>query len=370
MSTRKPKLNAQILEEAAEWFVEFEGEDADGANKMQREAFDEWLRRSPEHVRAFLELLPLWEQGAARREPPDVDSQHLIDRALNAKANVVPLSPLVKSAAPAPAPVRAVPEGVRAPRRLKPVTAIAASAVLAIGAAWLLEQHGTYSTRIGEQRSLTLPDGSIVELNARSRVRIRFAARERGIDLLEGQALFRVAHEKARPFVVYSADTKIRAVGTEFDVYRKASGTTITVLEGRVAVVAPESERRAGEITGTSAQRELAPLTLSAGQRTVVALQPATRADARTVTRVDPAVAIAWTQRRLMFQKTALAEVVDEFNRYNARPLRIDDPDIRAFLVSGTFASTDPASLLRFLREQPGIRVVETDTAIHIAAAP
>jgi ferric-dicitrate binding protein FerR (iron transport regulator) len=65
-----------------------------------------------------------------------------------------------------------------------------------------------------------------------------------------------------------------------------------------------------------------------------------------------------------------LAEVVREFNRYNERPMRIADPHIQEFLVSGTFSSTDPSSLLRFLREQPDMSVVETRDEVRIELAP
>jgi transmembrane sensor len=76
----------------------------------------------------------------------------------------------------------------------------------------------------------------------------------------------------------------------------------------------------------------------------------------------------AWTRHRLSFQKARLVDVVEEFNRYNTKPLQLDDRRLENFLVSGTFSSTDPAALLRFLREQPGVRIVETPSLIRISA--
>src|SRR5690606_26847429 len=91
----------------------------------------------------------------------------------------------------------------------------------------------------GEQRTVTLADGSVIELNARSRIKVRYADRERAIDLLQGQALFRVAKDPTKPFIVASGGTYVRAVGTQFDVYKKSVGTVVTVVEGRVAVTTP-----------------------------------------------------------------------------------------------------------------------------------
>jgi transmembrane sensor len=86
--------------------------------------------------------------------------------------------------------------------------------------------------------------------------------------------------------------------------------------------------------------------------------------------RPDIAAATAWTQRRLVFESTSLADVVEEFNRYNARPLRIESAQLDTFQIDGVFSSTDPEPMIRFLRSRPGIQVTETDGAIEISATP
>ncbi len=116
---------------------------------------------------------------------------------------------------------------------------------------WQANRYPLYSTDIGERRSITLADGSTVDLNARSKLRIEFSSAERRVELLDGQALFQVAKDKQRPFIVHSGDATVRAVGTQFDVYRKDSGTTITVLEGRVAVYL---QRARGDQTNTASE--------------------------------------------------------------------------------------------------------------------
>ena len=78
------------------------------------------------------------------------------------------------------------------------------------------------------------------------------------------------------------------------------------------------------------------------------------------------ASATAWTQRQLVFESASLADVADEFNRYNEKQLIVGDPRLETFHVSGVFSSTDPASLIRFLRARPELRIVETASQIRI----
>ena len=215
-------------------------------------------------------------------------------------------------------------------------------------------ERDTYSTDIGEQRSFALTDGSTIQLNSRSRVRVRYTDAERRIDLLEGQALFQVAKNAQRPFVVHVNDTQVRAVGTQFDVYRRHSGTVVTVIEGRVAVAGSAASGQAPSV-------EVPDIFLTAGEQLTVSREIATKPLA-----VNPKTATAWTQRQLIFDNASLSEVAEEFNRYSTRPLVMGAGDFADFHVSGAYSSTNPDSLLRFLRAQPGIRLIESDTEIRI----
>ena len=190
--------------------------------------------------------------------------------------------------------------GTHAVKNRESQWAIAATLALLLCAAavlaWLHILAPLYATDVGEQRSLALPDGSTVELNSRTRIRVRFSATERNIDLMEGQALFRVARDLRRPFVVDSDTARVRAVGTEFDVYRKKSGTVVTVLEGRIEV----SQADARALTG---------IPLSAGEEIMVRAHTELRP-----TRVNAETATAWTRRQLVFKSAPLSSVIEEFN--------------------------------------------------------
>jgi transmembrane sensor len=355
-------VNTQIYEEAGEWLVRHREGSLD---TRSRRSFDAWLRESPQHVRAYLEMSSDWENLASLDPNWNAGADDLIARAR--EDNVV--RPLLEART---GPNR-VPGLVAATSRNRNLLALAASVVVAISiASWLYLERNVYSTGIGEQRTVALVDGSTVELNALSKIDVRFTEQERTIDLLAGQALFRVAKDPDRPFMVASDVTYVRAVGTQFDVYRKSTGTLVTVVEGRVAVMgdADHSNDVAADavderVLGPNAVERLdssGEVFVSAGEQLLVAQGSSTAPWPANIE-----AATAWTQQRLVFEYAPLTEVVEEFNRYNRRPLVIDDQRLRNFHVSGIFSSTDPTLLLRFLRDQPGIVVAETAGEIRIS---
>jgi transmembrane sensor len=348
MKTTNRKLPAQILDEATEWFIEY-GEGTLGQH--QHVEFVNWLRASPDHVRAYLKISAVWEHTAHLKKRLTTDE---LIRLARSDVNVVPLTSLTLSR---PENVQStIPEAPASPRRRRgPTFALAASFLIATAglSAWFLTQREVYSTGIGEHRSIRLVDGSTVDLNSRSRVRISFEDSERDVELLEGQALFRVAKDPTRPFIVRSGDTRVRAVGTQFDVYRRKSGTTVTVIEGRV-VVTP------GGIAGRS--EGVSQSEVGAGEQLTL-----TTSAAPLPVHADVSIATAWTQRKIVFQSTPLSEVVEEFNRYNARQMIVADPRLEATRISGVFSSTDPTSLLRFLRSLPAFTVHEDSDEIRIS---
>lgn len=355
-------MNAQIESEAADWLVEFQ---TGTPNLRTRERFRCWLRGSPEHVRAYIELAALWEDARLYDSDRTIDIEALIAEAPT-ESNVISIGkpgpgPRISQSGSDDLP----PGAYRVPAvngRFKWAVAAAFVAAtiagfLAISAYRPLE----YATGIGEQRTVRLADGSSVELDGASLIRVHFSAHERRIDLVKGQALFTVAKNPARPFVVVSGGTRVRDVGTQFDIDRDLSDTVVTVLEGRVAVTYPSSSTAAL----SSALANLHPIQLSAGEQIVVMPhviplpQPA-----------NLAKATAWTRNELIFDSTPLPEVAVEFNRLNVRQLVIEGPRLQTFHVSGVFPALDPASLprlLQFLRAQPGIQIVDAGDRIIVS---
>lgn len=359
MSKHSRKLSPQLLDEASTWFTELTADSTDPAVQAD---FNAWLRRSPEHVQAYLQISALWENADMLGTRLGGDIKGLVERAQR-EGNVHPFGRAVPTGA-TPAPT------IRPARSsLRSLLAVAASVavvtLLSVTTVWVYVQRGVYVTDIGEQRSITLDDGSSVELNARSRLKVRFSERERSVELLAGQALFHVAKDRTRAFVVTSGATQLRAVGTQFDVYRKRSGTIVTVVEGRVAVAGPLLP--ASSSTNSSSKNP-AEVLLQAGQQLVVSTTPSANvADLPTPRPANVAVATAWTEKKLMFDGVPLREVIEEFNRYNRRQLVIHDPSISEFRLSGVFASTDSARLLDVLRRRFDVTFSESAKEIVIA---
>ena len=414
-SSHPGRLNEQIYSEAADWLIEFRSGDVDAT---ARKALYDWLCTSPEHMRAYLELAAIWSEGSRLDTTHRFEDEEVF-RLASSDSNVISLTDLswkdslqpstdvrsqpITTEPYAEAQAAGSPLTLTRPAQRTRYLAIAACALVAILGAWLYSARNTYSTGIGEQRSLALADGSTVDLDANSKVRVRFTANRRTIELVEGQALFHVAKDPARVFVVQSNDTKVRAVGTVFDVYRRVDATTVTVIEGRVAVLAAASQ--ADQISGTAlppneestsdrgpqrgARNKKTPqaipdttsihsgdaepsrrngfdgnaqeFLLGAGEQAILTAQATVKPK-----EPDIAAATAWTQRRLIFQSARLAEVALEFNRYNTRQLVIKDKGLEDFHITGVFASTNPDMLLRFLASRPGIIVTAKDNEIFI----
>jgi transmembrane sensor len=391
------KLNSQIYEEACEWFIECRAGDLDDAS---RHDFDCWLRKSPEHLGAYLELAAIWNEGPSLIPASKLDSDTLIHQAALDRDNVVALS-TSRIGADAPrnaAELRTVPsaaDDAAAPAvsvqsltyptpwrfRRQRFAAIAASFVfMAFSAATILwvqaVRSPTYATAIGEQRSLELEDGSVVELNSRSKIVVRYSRQGRNVELVEGQALFRVVKDSTRPFIVKVGATLVRAVGTEFDVYAKRGSTIVTVVEGRVAILtdhpiarpipgvpsaAVDTPHRSNVQFPSVAPGKIGNILVASGEQLTVSPQEIQKDEHPNI-----ANATAWTQRQLVFESASLSDVADEFNRYNDKQLIVEDSSLGTFHVSGVFSSTDPASLIRFLRARPELRIVETDSQIRI----
>ncbi|HEY5759470.1 MAG TPA: FecR domain-containing protein [Steroidobacter sp.] len=349
-SRARGKFNAQIYEEACDWFGECRSGELDAA---ARRDFDRWLRQSPDHIAAYLEVAALYQEGGAAIPASDVDVEALIAAAVQHHDNVVDLSPKAGVREPI-VPSASQPK----PRRRIAIAASLATAAAVLVVVSLMFWPQTYATGIGEQRSIVLTDGSTVELNSRSKIRLRYSDEQRAVELIEGQALFKVAKDHARPFVVDSDGTLVRAVGTQFDVYRKREGTIVTVVEGRVAVLTEGGSAALAE-PDTNA---LGPgLLVSAGEQVTVKESSAQRA---AHPNIDSAT--AWRQRELVFDTASLFEVAEEFNRYNTRRLVIDKDERYDFHISGVFSSTDPSSLIRFLQARRDLRVIETETEIRV----
>lgn len=357
-SAKHNREDASAAEQAAEWLERLK-DPQPGDN----ERFLAWLKDSRANVREAL-LASSWEvtlQGI------DADRKMDVHQLLAEARNVFPLGL---------APSQAIPngEGSRRSRFARPfweadgVKALAASVavltVMLVAFASIVHWGfpNEYATAVGEQRTLELTDGSVVSLNTQSRVRVKLSKETRDLYLTSGQAMFSVAHDAARPFRVHVGSAVVQAIGTKFDVRRIGDRTNVVVIEGKVQIT-PEAAAEA-------VQNRLSMLAentrLAAGQSVSI-----TSSGITAPAPVDVAEVTAWQQRRLKFRFSTLAEVADEFNRFNRTPhIRIEGDQLRARPISGVFEADDPESLISSLASDNTITVDRSEDEFIIRSRP
>jgi len=191
-----------------------------------------------------------------------------------------------------------------------------------------------YQTAVGERTSVTLSDGSVVTLNTRSRLVVSYTPERRDVTLVAGQAMFNVAKNAARPFVVTAGSRQVTAVGTAFDVRLDPKRVRVTLLEGKVKVEAARGTLWRALPIG---ERSLTP-----GQQLVAS----NASPAVTVQAADVAEATNWRQGVVVFNDTPLVQAVEEINRYAADPITVGDAQLGALRINGRFRTSEPAAFL------------------------
>ncbi|MGV9009955.1 FecR family protein [Brevundimonas sp.] len=285
--------------EAASWHVRL-GEP--GVSPQTLQDFFAW-RQVPEHAEAYRRVETVWGQSAALAGDPAIMAA--LDGAMGRRVRK---------------------QGRHSPSRRRvwfPVIgAVAVAGLAAAYAGWTwMDARTLFSTGVGEQRVVQLADGSSVQLDTDTAVRVRFDGDERLLELERGQALFTVAHEAGRPFVVQAGEARVTAVGTVFDVQREGQGASVTLVSGVVDV--------AGAGEGAEVRR------MAAGQQArLVRGRPITRP-------VDTAAETSWTTGRIVFRDTPLAEAVAEVNRYLPEKITLEAGAASGRPVNGVFRAGD-----------------------------
>jgi len=211
------------------------------------------------------------------------------------------------------------------------VAGLAAATVAGV-TLWHNDAQEEFVTKIGETCTVSLSDGSTVILNTDSKLTVGYSARERRIDLARGEALFHVAKDKKRPFIVVAGDTQIRAVGTIFNVLMLPKRPVqILVQEGVIEVTRPN---------GPSAPA----IRAAAGTQTVAPRDRPIAAHAVSAPQVSRS--LAWQYGRLEFNNKALAEAAEEFSRYSGTKITVD-PSVADRTITGSFVAKDPVGFAR-----------------------
>jgi len=346
--------------EAADWFARLQAGDMERA---EREQFVEWLRESHVHV---AEMLVVQIHGALER------FQRWVDISTGPKTdadNVVQL-PSAQDAHLTERPPPGHPRRMGAGPR---IFAVAATVLLIVASIVVLPliRGQVIETDRGERREVVLADGSLLQVDPETRLRVKYSDSVRRVFLERGRALFHVAKNPSRPFLVQADDTTVRAVGTAFGVEQLPRGVIVTVAEGKVAVfetstaisssgkVVQESDRPSKQIHAAGE------VLLTANQQVMVHNSGL----AEAVREIDSQRALAWAQGRLIFQNDELGQAVAEFNRYNHVQLTVTDPELAAEPVSGVFNAAEPEAFVAFLQSVTNIEIVrDGDRSITIGS--
>jgi transmembrane sensor len=322
---------ARVAAEAAEWARRL---NSAGLSATERGDLVDWLRESPVHVAEMLRF-------------------ERLDSALGEFVNwsrVLPADPVQSDVVVTLATIGSLPKFEnprRRPRRAR-IAAIAAGVVLGAFTGMLGYRHFApvkIATQVGERRENTLQDGSIVRLSPDTDLRVELKPSLRSVVLEHGEAVFRVAKDPRRPFVVYAAQARVQAVGTVFTVARSTDTVVVTVAEGRVAVLASGANDRQG-----------------AGHdpRHPIVLQPSDRVSISSagaisdIRHIETSPTAEWDDKELIFENSRVADVVNRFNLRNRVQIRITGDALAARTVSGIFDADDPHSFVDFLTSVAG----------------
>jgi len=277
--------------------------------------FDAWLAESDANRVAYLRQNAVW--GAAGR--------------LNALRQQQPMREAKPSAKP----------GNWRLFRYIAAALIVAAIALSSFAYFQPPADSTYVTPVGGRKIITLADGTQIELNTNSALRIRGGA-VRQVTLLRGEAYFNVQHNGADPFAVTASGYRITDLGTKFLVGASTDLVKVSVLEGSAAVT---------PVSGQKAQRSAL---LLPGD---VAVANASGLTVKKEPVASVATALGWRRGLLTFKDTQLADAVAEFNRYNTHKLRISDAEVGRLKINGTFQAENADVFATSVQELFGLKI-------------
>ncbi|MEX5217130.1 MAG: FecR family protein [Nitrospira sp.] len=300
-----------LVDEALAWLVTVKSGHAMEEDHRRCRA---WLASSPAHLAAYHEAEALWRDIGQLRIAAD-------------SAGSVPPLP-------------------RQSRLRYKTWAVAASLLLAVAMfwtensfQWVSSAMADYRSDVGEQRTVTLNDGTAVRLNTDSAVNVHLSDTRRDVHLLKGEASFTVARDPERPFAVRSGPIVTSALGTAFSIRYEGDGITVTVTEHAVRV----------SLFSGAPRREVA---IEAGQQ--VHYSPTDGFTA--VRRIDAGTETAWQRGKMIFERQPLFRVVEELNRYRRGHIVILNPALRTLNITGLFDVADPDAALRMIQDTLPIR--------------
>jgi len=315
MNTSSDFSQREIRRQAMAWLMRIKSCDY---QEMEKLAFTKWLQH-PAHQTAYSEAEKFWQQldglGSVADQQMQAARQYLYQRKKSRSRLLV----------------------------FRLAFVIALVALLAItpqARYWISSDY--YQTAIGEQRSIQLSDGSEIELNTDTELRVSYALGQRTVWLEHGEAWFNVVHDANHPFEVLAADKSIHDIGTQFNVYREGKRVTIAVQEGEVGVIS---------------QRPRQVLNITAGMQT-------SSNDNGKFAKIEPIDLdriTAWRSGLMIFKKQPLQDVAQELSRYHNVAISITDTRLKTLSVSGRFLTNNLNQTLNTIANALPVRIIQGD---------
>lgn len=290
------------LAQASDWIARLQSDDLTQADGL---AFDAWLDAAVENTRAYDEALAVWNTVGA-------SAQDVVGQLAGAQR-------------------RRAKQGLGR-RWVVGAGSLAAAAALLIAILPPLisePESQTYATAKGQHQTVTLSDGTKVELNAETKLVVTLARDERRVVMGEGEAIFDVAADSDRPFTISTGRHVVRVVGTQFDVRNRAGGLAVTVGHG-VVEVGPDPKGQPGRT-----------YVLRPGQRLAIE-----GASAPRLSTIEPTVAFSWRTGRVVYREEPLSNVVADLNRQFAKPILIADPELGRTPISGVLVMDNQSDVV------------------------
>ena len=325
MSAESQTIPSRVLDEAAAWLARADA----GMSAEQQNSFQHWLTADPRHAAAWSELGETWQAfDNVRRSGDSVAMVHELARR-------------------------------KFRRRWKTSIAVASiTAAAAVAVVFLLVRPEPNRGIISRTEQRVLEDGSIVELDRGAEIAVNFEPNLRSVRLVHGQALFTVAKNPARPFVVSTDRVSVKAVGTAFSVQAGSDAVNVLVTEGKVAVAQAQS-------TSTAAE----PVLVGAGYRLVVPSETSPTAPvAEAIAPAEIDRRLAWRGPRVELSGTRLRNAVELFNRESSVHLKISDDKVGDVKLSGVFRADDAVGFARLLEANYDIVTEQHGDVVELRA--
>ncbi len=308
MTRHYPNLpNDNIHDQACHWHVILR---SDTVTREDQRAFSLWISQSGAHQRIYDEITLSLESLDNIRHDPDIKMLRMaaLKKPEYKKKYMIAAISIAATMILGILTLSGLPSHYPAPDALEEI-----------------KTSDMLETAIGERSTIKLADGSLVDLNTNTKIRTHLTAKRRLVILTHGQAIFEVAKDIKRPFVVIAGDQKITAIGTQFEVRTDDKGTSVTLLEGKVLI----DEIR---IKTKNIKNSPAPVELTPGERFV-----APTSSPPIVVKIDFDKVTSWRQGRVDFEDELLADVIDELNRYSKHQVVLGDSSLGELRISGSF---------------------------------